>query len=111
MERKRTAETPRQKLANKFKLAVSNFEPNVPEADLKMNSEELFEERKRRLSVLKRVDLTDEEFIDEWVVISKIPEYHALEIGKALGEMLAVEKSKRAVEPANSKQKIILDRV
>lgn len=111
MERNRTVEssepTPREKLLKNFKIAVAAFEKHIPDHEKFMNAEELFEERKRRMSSLRRSPLTDEEFIDDWMTFAPVPPYNAYEIGKALGEMKSEVKTPKQMPHPRQREELV----
>jgi hypothetical protein len=85
-------QAPREQLLKHFRVAVVAFEQHLPDSELYASAEVLFEKRKRCLSVLRREELSDEEFVKDWITAAAIPPYNAFEIGVALGEMIAAEK-------------------
>ncbi len=87
-------DTPEERLRRHFKIAVTTFEPDFPKDKLSVPAEELFEERKRQQCILRSVkSMTDQEFVEDWMIYADISPYYAMEIGKALGEMTADAKT------------------
>jgi len=94
MERKSVEQvapdSPRARLLKNFKIAVTEFEPHFPASKKCISAVELYEQRKHQWSTLKRTELTDQDFIKDWMTVAQVPPYYALEIGMALGELEAM---------------------
>lgn len=86
-------EIPREKFLECYKNSIRDFEPGGWKTVLNVSAEQLFEERKGWSSSRVGAELTDAEYIEEWVRNPNLGKNAVFELGVAYGEMIVLERN------------------
>ena len=84
--------TPREVFFAKFKASVINFEPGEWKRVGEMSGEEIFNERKKWTEQRIGGEVTEREYIEEWIRNPNLGKNASFELGVAYGQMLMAEK-------------------
>jgi hypothetical protein len=85
--------SPRGIFFERFKATVVIYEPGEWKRVANMSAEEVYRERKSRSESRVRAELSDQEYVEEWLLNPNLGKQAAYELGFALGAMMADEKN------------------